>query len=172
MNLNNRHRVAALLEARGEVNKNEIAEIVGLSVSRLSAVRSSPEYRLLVEKYQQELIDRTLEESAELLALFNKSARKAHATVDQLVERADRDSVRLGAAKEILDRATIAPKKREFRSEGESGIVIQLGAQKMGMIIGALEDVGDQETIDLLEMEDDVYELPKEDGEIVPKEAP
>lgn len=171
-NLSPRHRVAALLEARGEMNAREISEAVNLSYSRLAAVRAFPEYKLLVEKYQKELTERTLDEAAQLLAKFNKAAPGAFETLELLHTKADRDSVRLGAAKEILDRASVSPKKQEFRAGGDSGgITIQLGSQRMGMIIGALEDIGDTETIELLEGEDYITESSPE-VEIIAKEAP
>lgn len=169
--LNNKHKVAALLEARGELKSQEIAEAVGLSATRLSTVRNTvPEYRLLVEKYQKELAERTLDKASELLALFNDEAIPAFRTLQKLHENADRDSVRLGAAKEVLDRSTVAPTKRVDSGGSESGITIQLGNQRMGMIIGALRDVGDEETIDLLEGEG--YEEVKDDQPIQAKEAP
>lgn len=170
--LNTKHKVAALLEARGELNKNEIAEVVGLSPTRLSTIRNSvPEYKLLVQQYTKELAERTLDRAAELLARFNDEAPEAFGTLCALHIKADRDSVRLGAAREILDRATIAPAKRDVSGGGEGGVVIQLGAQRMGMIIGALEDVGDTETIKLLT--DEEYREVYEDGQsIVVKEAP
>lgn len=154
-NLNARHRVAALLEARGELNAKEIADAINLSYARLAAVRAMPEYKLLVQQYARELVDRTLDKSSELLAKFNEEAPQAFATLQVLHEKADRDSVRLGAAKEILDRSTVAPTKREGSlGDGGSGVTIQLGSQKMGMIIGALTDIEDFETIDLLEGRD------------------
>lgn len=174
-NLNAKHRVAALLEARGELNKNEVAEAVGLSVPYLSSIRHNvPEYKLLVEKYSKELSERTLDEAAKLLAEFNKEAPHAFTTLVELHGKADRDSVRLGAAKEILDRASIAPKRQEIRdSGGAGGITIQLGSQRMGMIVAALEDIEDHETIDLLELPSGEPPSPSTPrGDITAKEAP
>lgn len=169
--LSTKHRVAALLEARGELNGKEIAEAVNLSYSRFAAVRTYPEYKLLRETYLKELTERTLDETAKLLSKFNEEAPFAFDTLQELHGKADRDSVRLGAAKEILDRATVSPKKQEHRAGGgEAGITIQLGSQKMGMIIGALQDIEDHETIELL----DHHPEPKitDYGEITVKEAP
>ncbi|GAG14931.1 unnamed protein product, partial [marine sediment metagenome] len=62
-------------------------------------------------------------------------------------------TTRLGAAKEILDRSSIAPTKVMGRESGEGGVTIQIGIKKLEQIYSALEDVGDTETIDLLEGE-------------------
>ena len=149
--LNTKHKVAALLEARGELQKQEIADAVNLSVGRMMVVRSTPEYKLLVEQYSKELTERTLDEAASLLAQFNKEAPKAFGTLQQLHQKSDRDSTRLGAAKEILDRATASPKKVTALGEQSGGVTIQLGAQRMGMILGALDHIGEHDTIELFE---------------------
>lgn len=177
--LNNKHKLAALLDARGEMNAKEIAETVGLHQSRLSVIRNkSIEYKLLVEKYRSELVDRTLDASAELLADFNKAARGAFKSIDAIhKDTGERGGARVAAAREILDRAPIAPKKRTEESAEGGGIHIHLGVQSMASIRGALEDVEDHETIELLEGEDfeeipDTVENSEVDSEISAKEAP
>lgn len=175
--LNNKHRIAALLEARGELTFKEIASEIGLNYMSLHQVRTMPEYKLLVEHYQRELVERTLDESAELLSKFNREAPNAFETLSSLHKRADRDSVRRQAAVDILDRATVAPSKRSDVGGGESGVIIQIGVATMNRIEAALTDVDDTETIALLDAEwteegDASPGYVKDDISIEAKEAP
>jgi hypothetical protein len=151
--LSNKHRIAALLEARGELSVKKIAEEIGLQPGTLYQVRTMPEYKLLREHYQKELAERTLDESAELLSKFNREAPNAFETLATLHKRADRDSVRRQAAVDILDRSTVSPSRRDEGKAGESGITIQIGVQAMQRIESALADVGDEETIALIDIE-------------------
>ncbi|NIQ87868.1 MAG: hypothetical protein GWN93_01740 [Deltaproteobacteria bacterium] len=151
--LSPRLRRAALLEARGELTTAEIAERVKLSTSYLTQARYKEEYKLLVNHHEREIAERNYDAAAELQKKFNDEAPAAFETMAQLHKRADRDTTRLGAAKEILNRASIAPSPRDRRSEGDGGITIQLGVKKIEQIFNALEDVGDTETIQLLEGE-------------------
>ena len=156
--LSNKHRIAALLEARGELTVKEIAEEIGLQTGTLYQVRTMPEYKLLVEHYQTELTERTLDESAELLSKFNREAPNAFETLSSLHKRADRDSVRRQAAIDILDRATVAPSKRFESGGGDAGVTIQIGVATMSRIESALADVDDTETIALIDAEYEVTE--------------
>jgi hypothetical protein len=172
--LNNKHKLAALLEARGELNITEIAEAVDLTLPRLSTVRNnSTEYKLLVERYRSELVDRTLDEAARLISDFNKAAPSAFQSLDAIhKDTGARDGARVAAAREILDRAPIAPKKRTETDSKEAGIHIHLGVQSMQNIRAALEDVDDSEIIDLLDNEYSVEEAaPEQIGEAGPLEA-
>ena len=151
--LSNKLQHAALLEARGELTYAEIAERINITQAYLSKKRSDPHYKLLVKQHQKELENRHYDASAMLQKKFDDEAPAAFETVAQLHKRADRDTTRLGAAKEILDRSSIAPAKIMGREGGDSGVTIQIGIKKLEQIYGALEDVGDTETIDLLEGE-------------------
>ena len=144
---------AALLEARGELSGIEIAKRVNLTTAYYYQKRSDPSYKLLVESHQKELVNRHYDASAMLQKKFDDEAPAAFETVAQLHKRADRDTTRLGAAKEILDRSSIAPAKIVGRESGEGGVTIQIATKKLEQIFGALEDVGDIETIQLLEGE-------------------
>ena len=151
--LSNKHRIAALLEARGELTIREIADEIGLQTGTLYQVRTMPEYKLLVERYQTELTERTLDESAELLSSFNREAPRAFETLASLHKKADRDSVRRQAAVDILERSTVAPSKRTETGGGDSGITIQIGVQTMNRIEAALADVDDTDTLALIDAE-------------------
>ena len=110
-------------------------------------------YKLRVQYHRKELENRHYDASALLQKKFDEEAPKAFETIAQLHKGADRDTTRLGAAKEILDRSSIAPAKDRGRESGEGGITIQIGVKKVENIMAALADVGDTETIDLLEGE-------------------
>ena len=144
---------AALLESRGELSYVEIANKVGLTKQYLYLKRSTPEYKIQVKHHRGEIERRHYDASAMLQKQFDEEAPKAFETVAQLHKRADRDTTRLGAAKEILDRSSIAPTKIVGREGGDGGVTIQIGIKKLEQIYGALEDVGDTETIELLEGE-------------------
>jgi len=152
-NLSAKLKHAALLEARGELSLVEVAARVNLSKQYLYKKRAeSSEYKVLVSHHQKELVNRHYDASAMLQQKFDEEAPAAFETVAQLHKRADRDTTRLGAAKEILDRSSIAPAKIVGREGGEGGgVTIQIGIKKLEQIYQALEDVGDKETIDLLE---------------------
>ena len=151
-------RRAALLEARGELTTAEIAERVNLTVQYLAQSRCKETYKLQVAHHEREIAERSYDAAAELQKKFNDEAPKAFETMAQLHKRADRDTTRLGAAKEILNRASIAPRPRDRRSEGDGGVTIQIGIKKLEQIYNALEDVGDTDTINLLEGEYEVEE--------------
>ena len=153
--LSRKHKIAALLEARGELSVSDIADEIGLQKGTLYQVRTMPEYKLLREHYQRELAERTLDESAELLSKFNREAPNAFETLASLHKRADRDSVRRQAAVDILERATVAPSRRSDTGSRDSGITIQIGVQTLNRIESALSDVGDNETIALIEADKD-----------------
>ena len=155
--LNRKHKIAALLEARGELSVKEIADEIGLKTPTLYQVRTMPEYKLLREQYQKELTERTLDESAELLSKFNREAPHAFETLSALHKRADRDSVRRQAAVDILDRASVSPSRRSESGTGDTGVVIQIGIQKIEQIKAALNDVEDAETIELLQLKEPSY---------------
>ncbi len=149
----NKLQHAALLEARGELSYAEIAKRINITQAYLSKKRSDPNYKLLVKQHLKELENRHYDASAMLQKKFDEEAPAAFETVAQLHKRADRYTTRLGAAKEILDRSSIAPAKIMGREGGDGGVTIQIGIKKLEQIYSALEDVGDTETIDLLEGE-------------------
>jgi len=152
--LSTRLEHGALLEARGELSLAEVADKIGLSKPYFYKTRAeSEEYKIRVAHHRKEIERRHYDASAELQKRFDEEAPAAFETVASLHKRADRDTTRLGAAKEILDRSSIAPAKRDFSSRDEGGTVIQIGIKKLEQIFSALDDVGDQETIDLLEGE-------------------
>jgi len=144
---------AALLDARGELSIAEIANEVNISKAYYYSKRSDATYKLSVKRHRTEIENRHYDASAMLQKRFDSAAEDAFETVAELNLKADRDTTRLGAAKEILDRSSIAPAKIMGREGGDGGVTIQIGIKKLEQITGALEDVGDSETIDLLEGE-------------------
>ncbi len=144
---------AALLDARGELTVVEIADLVNLTKEYYYSKRRTPEYKLRVDHHRKEIENRHYDASAQLQRRFDNEAPRAFETIAKLHRKADRDTTRLGAAKEILDRSSVAPSKRRDYGEGDGGVTIQIGIKKLEQIYGALEDVGDTETIQLLEGE-------------------
>lgn len=144
---------AALLEARGELTHAEVAAKVGLTAQYIYTQRLKPAFKLRVKHHRAEIENRHYDASADLQKEFDAEAPKAFKTIAQLHKKADRDTTRLGAAKEILDRSSIAPAKRDWSDKDSGGVVIQIGVKKLEQIYAALEDVDDHETINLLEGE-------------------
>jgi len=150
--LSTRHELMALAEAHGKTPK-ELSELFNYNYQYVYHIRQVPEYKLLVREYLKRITESTIDDTSELLTMFNREAPAAFQTLSTLHKRADRDATRLGAAKEILDRSTVAPRKKDSLTDGERGTVIQIGIKKMQNIITALKDVGDEETLELIEGE-------------------
>jgi hypothetical protein len=146
-------RRAALLEARGELSTKQIADRVNLTVAYLNQSRGKEAYKVQVAHHEREIAERSYDAAAQLQSKFDTEAPKAFETLSSLHKSADRDTTRLGAAKEILDRSSIAPSKRDRREGETGGVTIQIATKKLEQIFHALEDVEDFETIQLLDGE-------------------
>lgn len=98
--LNSRHRSLALLVATG-TSLSKAADQIGLSKSWASAVGKSPLFQALVDHFQQEIESATLAQAKE--KLFHEALASVN-TVTELRDTSMNESVRLSAAKDILDR--------------------------------------------------------------------
>ena len=171
--LANRHILAALLDARGATN-DEIAETLSITTAHLSAnIKSKPEYRMWVEKFRSELAEKTLDRAAELLSAFDNEALPAFKTLQQIHKNAqEKGSTRIAAALGILERSSLAPRRRSDDASAAATRVF-IGKVAMERIRQACDDLGDAETLTLV---GDDYESELKaaipDGEITPQEAP
>lgn len=141
--LNNRHRLIAHMVAMGHRNI-DIAKELGYSEHRVSAIKLSPLFRELVKKLQNDLIER------DVGTFLDRIKNEANPTLDVIIalrDGGDTDQVRLGAAKEILDRA--APKKQAIEIDHTKRIIFE--SAELRQMVGALaEDRGlSQEVIEV-----------------------
>lgn len=162
--LSARDQKMALMEAMGKTTA-ELREHFELSPQRLYVIRSKHEYRVLVAELRREVRDRTIEsQSEELIKRFNELAPGAIDTIEDVMFGAEKEGDRLKAAEMVLDRAPDAPKSvRREESQTEEIVKIMFGVQNVEAMKAALEDIGDEDVVDLIE-----YTVEAE-GEIIAK---
>lgn len=153
--LSPRQLLAVCLDASG-YSPEEISQQTGYAINRISTFRHHNEaYIAKREELLRQIEARTVDRAVDLALQFDEIAPEAFETVRELNRDAEMETVRLNAAKEILDRAPSAPKSRKFvGGEGSGGVVIQLGAAQIDGIKATFEDIGDKEIIDLIEGRD------------------
>lgn len=135
--LSSRHLVMALMIAAGWRQK-DIAAKLGYTQNRVSIICSSPLFRVQVDRLQKELRESTVAD------VVHRIATEAGPSMNVMVELRDHalnENVRLGAAKDILDRnPRIA---RVSKVEEDRTLKISFGAPELRQMFGAmLEDEG------------------------------
>jgi len=153
----------ALLEVTGK-DPVEIAEVVGYSPNNVRHIRrTNPHYVAYVKELREQLTSEVIAKTADLATRFDLEAPEAFETIKDLHKHSEMDTVRLGAAKDILDRAPNAPKIKQHIEGRDSHIILQLGVAQVEGIKEALADVGEREGIELLEGEgyEQVSDSPK-----------
>ena len=98
--------------------------------------------------------EKNLPTPEELQDQIDEAVPDAIEVLSTLQNKADRDSTRVKAAMEILERSSIAPQRRTYDSGGSQGVVVQIGFKQIQNIKAALEDIEDYDTLKLLEGED------------------
>lgn len=146
--LNDRHMLAAYKEAAG-MKPIQIAQEVGLSPGRLHVVRTSGLYQVFIEGIRREVREKVTDRASQLVDAFNEEAMPAFDTVQELHRNADTDNVRLGAAKDILDRAPDAPKIVKNVGQIDARTIIQLPVKVAEGMVDTLKMVGAGEIVDL-----------------------
>jgi len=164
--LSARDQKMALLEAMGKTTA-ELREIYDLSPQGLYKVRSQHEYKVLVAELRREVQDRTIDREVFLITRFNQLAPDAVDTIEDIMRGGEKDSDRLKASEMVLDRAPDAPKAlRREESQTEEIVKVMFGVQNVEAMKAALEDIGDDDIVDLID-----YTVEKEEGEIIPKKV-
>lgn len=105
------------------LDKEDIAQLLGMSVEQVSNVQMSDAYVSLMNQIAKNIYEK---DQNNLRAGFLKHSKKALQRVVQLVEEADEDKVSLEAAKDLLDRAGFRPVdtiEHKHVMEGELKIV-------------------------------------------------
>ena len=148
---------AAFCVASGMTNE-EAGKTAGYAASRISILKNQNEsFIAKVDEFRKEIEERLLN-NTNLVEMFNREAPRAFETLKELHSMAENENVRLGAARDILDRAPIAPKTIKV-NEGNSagGTFIQLSLKETENIMETLESVGEGDVIELLEGGDGEY---------------
>ena len=101
--LKTRHREIARLMLLGKSN-NEISELIGISPTRISQIKSDPMFRGYLASLE-ERCDR------QVMDVRQRLANLSHEALDVVEEllKDDKSSIQLAAAKDILDRAGYKP---------------------------------------------------------------
>lgn len=144
------HQMIAYKDAVGK-GPTAIAQELGCSVQTVYNARGVPEYVALVESVKREIRERLVDNAARVQEAYNEEVMPAFETTRELHKGADSDAVRLGAAKDILDRAPDAPKVQKHLGDIDARMIIQFPVQAVGNMKQALEDVGKGEIVEMLE---------------------
>lgn len=147
-----KHKMIALLMARGHHTQKAIADEMGVSDQWISLLKRRPEFMEQVREYQIEIKDNILERALRVEELFNEESEYAFRTLKALHRAVDSEghpdgsvpaAVRRGAARDILDYSTEAPNpaKRKEEKEGDRHLHIHLPQRTMDCFKEALEDV-------------------------------
>ena len=146
----------ATLECRG-MNGTTIRGMTKISAVKLRKLREKPEYIDEIEHLTADIRQQMLNKTNDLVDLFNLEAYEAFKTVKNLNIGGDSDAVRLSAAKTILDRAPDAPKERK-EAQIDTNVSVYVSMGQLGLIKDTLTEVGDKETLELLEGEFEVLD--------------
>lgn len=101
------HMQMLVLRAAG-LRPGQIAEITGYSPSRVSVVLNDPRAKAMIHRMAGDNIRQQLVDARELIQSY---VGEAIETVAELMRDAESEPVRLGAAKDILDRGGFKPKE-------------------------------------------------------------
>jgi len=156
----------ALLHARGAPDR-EIAEVMGLSPGYVWRVRNETEgFDALVTEFKREIQERLIQETVDAAAMLNRRVPTMVNNLEDIALRGDKESNRLKATQDWLDRAPDAP-KRISRSEIQEDRNIVLTLRQVDNIKEALMDVGADDVLELIEGEDFSEIAPPADGPVV-----
>lgn len=115
---------------------------------------------------KQRMLERALDRGEELLEKFDAEADVAFKTLQSIHRNVnEKGAARIAAAVSILERASIAPRRKSDDATAATAKVI-ISKIAMERVKEAFHDLGDVESVELVEGE---YVV---DGDIVPKEAP
>jgi hypothetical protein len=130
-----------------------IAE-TGYNPSRLSILMNhNALFRAKVAQIQREIEERLIDRATTFGEQVDLMVPDALATVEELNMFAEQEGVRLGAAKDILDRAPSAPKVVKRQESKVEGVVVQIGLQALEGMKKAMRDIGEDGVVDLIEKE-------------------
>jgi hypothetical protein len=143
----------AIDRAMGRTNA-EIAELHGYNAQHVGLIFQMPLMRELVRKYQEEVAQKAIDKVIDLAVWFDATAPSAAAKIKELMDTSEMDTVKLAAAKEILDRSPNAPKAKKFIDIETRGVVLQIPVATFENMRAAAKAVGEPLDIDYTEAEE------------------
>lgn len=155
--LNDRHRAIAQMEIQGFRNK-DIARELDAHVMTVYRVQNSPIYKVYISDLRKKVEEVSVFDAAKYL---ERITPKTMRTLENLMDNADSENVRVAAAKELFDRQMPKVSKTEHKEEtvihfGDSIQNLALAlADNMRVDPKRLDGKSDEEVIDLLEGEID-----------------
>lgn len=156
--LNERHNLMAYMVAIGK-KPSDISSILSISINRISIIKSSPLFRALVRKKQEEIYD-SMQGN-----LIDKISGEAIPSLDKIVEirdTGDDPKDQLSAAKELL--AYSVSKKHEVVIDETKRIVFE--TQELREMFAAFEeDSGKKTAIDVTPSPDKEEKYDKQEEE-------
>jgi predicted transcriptional regulator len=105
--LNSRHKQIIAMSAAGVRNK-DIADLLGMSQSRVSVILNDPRSRVLERQLASDVVSQIATDVSERI---QGAAGEAFDVVKNLMDNADSERVRQTSAFDILDRAGFKPKE-------------------------------------------------------------
>lgn len=111
--LNDRHKAIAQMEIQGFRNK-QIARELDVHEMTIFRVKSSPIYKLYIGDLRKKVEDVSVFDAA---AHLERITEKTMRTLENLMDNADSENVRVSAAKELFDRQMPKVSKTEHKEE-------------------------------------------------------
>lgn len=152
--ISTKHKHMAALSAGGLDNK-EVAEVVGLSESRVSIILNDPR----IEKLKRQLVDEYVREMAEDTAeVIQSYTREAAEKIAELMRHSTKDGVQLRAAENFLDRGGHPKVKEQVQTEK----LPPLDNEKVDLLREAIrEATGEAEEVEMVQDTSGVF-IPEE----------
>lgn len=149
-----KHKHMAALSAGGLSNQ-EVAEVVGMSESRVSVMLNDPR----VVKLKRQLVDEYVREMAEDTAeVIQSYTRRAAEKIAELMEYSDKDGIQLRAAENFLDRGGHPKVKEQVQTEK----LPPLDNEKVDLLREAIrEATGEEEEVEMVQDTSGVF-IPEE----------
>jgi len=147
------HLFVAHLIAERRTNA-EIAQATKYSEDYVGTLRGDTLIRLKVREISDEIEAKRIQSVTDLGMFFNNAAIEAASGVLDLARSAEMENVRLGACKDILDRAPDAPKAVKYEPSASEKRIIQLGLAAVEGMKEALAETGRKDVVELIEGQD------------------
>jgi len=144
------YETVALLVARGLRNA-QISDVTGYHPNYVWRIKTETEgFDALVAEFKREIQDNMIDEAADISRVFNDEVVGMAENLKSLAYTAQKEGIRLNATKDWLDRAPDAPKRIQRNETSEEHKII-FGLTQVENMKAALVDVGESETVELLE---------------------
>lgn len=116
-NLGPRHKIVLRYDLLGKTN-SEISALTGYAKSTITGIKGQREYKKAKNRFKSELDRKFIEKAAEEMAndpvrgVLEEASVKAATLLVKMMENADKDSTKLRAIQDLLDRTGYKPTKK------------------------------------------------------------